>query len=231
MTRVAIQHCSWAEGRPEHVAGVVEQLEGWAGVVTVVDDVERRGPAWSWRECLATAGDERLLMLQDDVAVLCPGEVIDEVADLRPDQLLCLCAPRYQTVEARDRGLAWLEVPGTVWTYGVVYPPGLASDVLRWCVKNVPEEYPHDDRSLGAYMLAHGLSAYIPIPGLVQHLDGEFRSTMGHGGGKKSRRGPTEWEPGARYDNLNSAVLGGVAVTSVDEIIEDVFKRMEQRAR
>lgn len=196
----AIQHVPTGE-RVGNVRSLVAALEGWADTVNVVEDVERRGPQWSWREALRTAGQERLLTLQDDVEITAPLQVIDDLVALRPDDILCLCYPRKAGVEIMGKGFRWVSLRG-MWVYGVVYPPGLASEIVAWADKHVPIEYRHDDRTLSAFMNHHAMFAYGPIPSVVQHLT--FTSTLGHGNLPHKREAHVTWQPGTDYSDLRA---------------------------
>jgi len=196
---VAIQHVPTVE-RSESVADLRRQLEGWAREIHVIRDAERRGPQWSWREALRTAApDEHLLVLQDDVRISAPVEAIDEAISVRPRSILCLWFPRKSGADALARGYSWMRLQG-LWCCGVVYPPGMPAQIVAWADANVPEGYRHDDVAVSVFMKEHGLTAFAPLPGLVEHRD-EIRSTLGHGQLPAGRRAQTSWVQGAEYAN------------------------------
>lgn len=198
----AIQHVPTPE-RIDNVAALSEELSGWAEEVHVVTDVDRIGPQWSWREALRSAGESRLLTLQDDVRLAAPLNVLDELAEVRPDDVLCLLYPRAVGAEMAQRGVRWVRLRG-MWVYGVIYPPGLAKDILAWTERHIPLAYRHDDRSLSAYLNHHAMFAFGPIPSVVQHQ--EFKSTLGHGNLPQKRQAHATWEPGIDYSNLREFV-------------------------
>jgi len=203
VTVVAVQHVPGIPEREAAVAKIENLFAGWASGVHVVRDGSRNGPQWSWRECLAAAeASEPLIVIQDDVEIVCPASVISEVMALRPDDLLCLSYPRKAGQEAYDRGLRWMRLRG-MWVYATVYPAGMAGDILKWVTKHIPSEYRHDDRSLGAYMTHHALYSYAPIPSLAQHL--EYKSTLGHGNLPHSRAARCIWTSPTDYSNLATA--------------------------
>jgi hypothetical protein len=194
----AIQHVATPE-RVENVRTLVEALQPLTEATVVVDDVERRGPQWSWRETLRAAGQERLFALQDDVSIAAPASVIEDLIALRPDDILCLCYPRAKAAELVQKGYRWVSLRGT-WTYGTIYPPGLAAEIVAWADKHIPAEYRPCDRSLSAFMNHHALIAYAPIPSVTQHLT--FKSTIGHGNLPHKREAPVLWSEGIDYSPL-----------------------------
>lgn len=208
----AIQHVPVGD-RPRNVAALSHALQGWAQDVNVIEDVKRYGPQYSWREALRSAGGERLLTLQDDVTITAPLSVLDDLVALRPDDILCLCYPRAAGAEMADKGYRWVKLRG-MWVYGVIYPPGMAKDVLTWAEKHIPLEYRHDDRTLSAYLNHHALFAYGPIPSVVQHL--EFASTLGHGRLPQKRAAHAVWSPEIDYADLRSFPHASKRWTVVD---------------
>ena len=153
------------------------------------------------------------MTIQDDVALAAPVSVLEELIVLRPNDILCLCYPRKQAVALHSQGIRWISLKG-MWVYGVIYPPGVAADVLAWVTKHIPVEYRHDDRSLSAYLTHHALTAYAPIPSVVQHL--EFKSTLGHGNLPQKRGASAVWEHPEDYSRLEAAAHHSKRWTVVD---------------
>jgi hypothetical protein len=202
VTVVAVQHVPGIPERERNVDRIREAVDGWASGFHVVSDFDRRGPQWSWRQCLARVSEgERLLVVQDDVELVAPMEVLDEVVRLRPTDLLCLSYPRKEGLTLSERGVRWMRLRG-MWVYATVYPPGMPGHLLQWVTKHIPEEYRHDDRSLSAYMTHHALYAYAPLPSLAQHL--EYKSTLGHGNLPHSRAAKCVWVGPVDYGNLRA---------------------------
>lgn len=194
---VAIQHVPTVE-RAENVALLRALLLGWADQVHVVRDAERRGPQWSWREALRLADpNQPLLVLQDDVRLAAPVEVIDRVIAVRPRNLLCLWFPRKSGAQALSEGYSWMRLSG-LWCCAVVYPPGMPERIVQWADAVVPDGYKHDDVAVSVWMREHKEPAHAPLPGLVTHRD-EIRSTLGHGQLPAGRNAHTVWRPGADY--------------------------------
>lgn len=220
MTVVAVQHVPGIAEREENVASIRDTFAEWASAFHVVADPDRNGPQWSWRRCLSKANpDEPLLIVQDDVQVVAPPTVLDEVMALRPTDLLCLSYPRKTGQDMFDRGVRWMRLRG-MWVYATIYPPGMAEHLLAWATKHIPAEYRHDDRALSAYMTHHALYAYAPLPSLAQHL--EYKSTLGHGNLPHSRAARCIWQGPVDYSNL-AAVDHSSPRRTVAEIRQSLY--------
>lgn len=158
------------ERRADHVGTIVERLEA-QGATPHVEWANGRTPWETAREAWqATEGDHRLI-LQDDVDF--GPSLLERVRDLvlsYPDKVLELFRP--------DRTPNWL-----IWTQGIVLPAHVAIDAPTWCDlydRDYPEWSYHDDLRLSSYCRQCAVGRHRVSPSIVQHLDREMPSLLGH---------------------------------------------------
>ncbi len=181
----------------QHHPSRVELRERWHGW-EVVEDPDPEGPAHPWRtyrECLASLGNDAGVIVQDD-ALPVPGfqELAAEVMEECPCRLITFFASRQLRyggnlmLQAGARGETMASIgvhDHFVPVVALGYPVGMAAAVLQWAEfrRWGHRAYRADDAIVKDAAVALELDVWATVPSLVDH-DHSVRSLMGTTGGK-----------------------------------------------
>lgn len=166
------------------------------GTEVFVDDTHR-GPWHAWRGAWEThraAASTHHVVLQDDV-VFCADlpATLHRLAEARPHAMVSGFLPRQSVDKAVAKGLGWVRTRRFLWAQCVLLPTHLGEEALRWIDAREGTEEGRgwnrdDDVRLGAWLAAHRLPVFVPVPHPVEHIGDELGSVMGHHGPAAKRR-------------------------------------------
>lgn len=159
--------------RRGHVESMLTRLPSAA----VHWDVNHEGcwPSWraAWR--LRDAESTHHVVLQDDV-LLCPdfSHVMEALACARPHEMISGFLPRASTQRAVASGRHWVQTRRFLWAQCVMLPVSLGDEIIRWVGANEETQGKawahHDDVRIAAFLAAHRMAAYVPVPHPVEHI-------------------------------------------------------------
>ena len=168
-----------------------------AAEVPLSCDTAHRGPWYAWRGAWEThrgTGATHHVVLQDDV-IFCADlpATLHRLAAARPDAMISGFLPRGSVDKAVAGGLRWVRARRFLWAQCVMLPTALGDAALQWI--DAHEGTPtgadwnrDDDVRLGAFLAAHKLPVFVPVPHPVEHIGDELGSVMGHHGPAAKRR-------------------------------------------
>lgn len=109
-------------------------------------------------------------------------EKILYVLKYAPDEWISFYTPNNQGYKkAKAAGHSVLRTQTNFWSQCLATPTSAAEDFIRWCGREVDEDYPWEDSRIKLYCKANGRYVCAVLPGLAQHF-GAYRSLLGIGG-------------------------------------------------
>jgi len=205
-------------------AALCERLaERIRGPVTVRVDIHRRGCWYNWKATWLTCAMNEprathIAILADDIAVCSDlRATLETLVAARPSSPIAGWLPRDQVELAHAQGLRWASTRHLQFSQLLVLPRELGDRALTW-IYDRERLFGDlwgiwDDERLRAFMRAHELDVYVPVPNVCDHLggDGTIKSTFAHRFAPESARARVwlgEYGRGAELDWSDLRAVG-----------------------
>lgn len=171
-------------------------------------DTELVGPWFNTRRGIESGDlNNHLVLLHDDV-IVCDDfkRHVQDVAEVKPDDIVMLFYLRRFATVAVEKGVHWVTTDYPLWPQGVIYPPRVRREFPAWVDRYYAWTDNLDDTRLAAYIMATNRRVWAVIPSLVDHEP--MPSTLWGGTGLMFGRprtaayynqvvGQTDWTQGA----------------------------------